>query len=94
IETLTKAFGTDILISEDSYRLVTGIFRTVPMQKITVKGKKDPQQIYAVLGRIDDPKAPATIEELRGILGTTEQPFRRRHDDPHQEEVKYEIIET
>lgn len=94
IETLTKPFGTDILISEDSYRLVTGIFRTVPMQKITVKGKKDPQQIYAVLGRIDDPKAPATIEELRGILGTTEQPFRRRHDDPHQEEVKYEIIET
>jgi adenylate cyclase len=94
IETLTKPFGTDILVSEDSYRLIKGIFRTVPMQKITVKGKKDPQQIYAVLGRLDDPDEPATIEELRAILGTKEQPFRRRHDDPHQEEVKYEIIDT
>lgn len=94
IETLTKPFGTDILISEDSYRLVRGMFRMVPMQKITVKGKTDPQQIYAVLGRLDDPEAPATIEELRDMLGTKEQPFRRRHGDQNQEEeVKYEIIE-
>ena len=63
------------------------------MQKITVKGKSDPQQIYAVLGRLDDPNTPSTIEELRSILGTTEQPLRRRHDDQLQEEKKYEIIE-
>ncbi len=93
IETLTKPFGTDILISEDSHRLVKGIFLTVPMQKITVKGKSDPQQIYAVLGRIDNPNTPSTIDELRSILGTTEQPFQRRHDDQLQEERKYEIIE-
>ena len=48
------------------------------MQKITVKGKSEPQQIYAVLGRKDDPSAPKTIDELRTLLGTTEQPFRRR----------------
>lgn len=94
IETLTKPFGADILISEDSYRLVRDIFTMVPMQKITVKGKTDPQQIYAVLGRIDDPGSPRTIEDLRKLLGTTEQPFRRRHDDFLNEEVKYEIIEN
>ncbi len=93
IETLTKPFGTDILISEDAYRLVKGIFRTVPMQRITVKGKSDPQQIYTVLGRLDDPASPATLEELRSILGTEEQPFKRRHDDQIHEEVKYEILE-
>lgn len=93
IETLNKPFGTDILISEDSFQLVKGLYRAVPMQKITVKGKKAPQQIYAVLGRLDDPSAPQTIEELRMILGTKEQPFRRRRDDQLEEEVKYEIHE-
>jgi adenylate cyclase len=93
IESLNKPFGTDILISEDSYRLVKEVYRVVPMQKITVKGKTDPQQIYAVLGRKDDPAAPKTIEELRALLGSTEQPFRRRQDDPPEEDVKYEILE-
>jgi adenylate cyclase len=93
IETLNKPFGTDILISADSYGLVREIYRLEPMQKITVKGKSEPQQIYAVLGRKDDPSAPKTIDELREILGTVEQPFRRRRDDEHEEEVKYEIIE-
>jgi len=91
IETLNKPFGTDILVSEDSYLLVKDAYHAVPMQKITVKGKKDPQQIYAVLGRAGDSKAPQTLEELRVILGTKEQPFRRRKDDLHEEEVKYEI---
>ncbi len=93
IESLNKPFGTDILISDDSYRLVREIYRLEPMQKITVKGKSEPQQIYAVLGRKDDPSAPGTIDELRELLDTKEQPFRRRRDDQLQEELKYEIIE-
>jgi len=93
IESLNKPFGTDILISDDSYRLVKDIYRLEPMQKISVKGKSEPQQIYAVLGRKEDPAAPGSLDELRDLLGTKEQPFRRRRDDPHQEEVKYEIIE-
>jgi adenylate cyclase len=93
IESLNKPFGTDILISEDSYRLVKEIYQVVPMQKITVKGKADPQQIFAVLGRKDDTSAPKTIDELRTILGSKEQPFRRRRDDPPEEDVKYEILE-
>jgi adenylate cyclase len=93
IESLNKPFGTDILISEDSFRLVKDIYRVVPMQKITVKGKADPQQIFAVLGRMEDQTAPKTIEELRAMLGTVEQPFHRRHDDSPEEDVKYEILE-
>jgi adenylate cyclase len=39
------------------------------MKKITVKGKAQPQQIYAVLGRKDDPSAPPNIDILRKLLG-------------------------
>ena len=69
IESLNKTFGTDVLISEDSYLLVQDIFEVVPMQKISVKGKKNPQQVYAVLGRSDDPDRPATLDDVRRITG-------------------------
>jgi adenylate cyclase len=69
IEALNKPFGTDILISTDTYNEIKDIFRVEPMQKIKVKGKSEPQQIYAVLGRLDDPSAPKTLEDLREMLG-------------------------
>ena len=39
IEALNKPFGTDILISTDTYNEIKDIFRVEPMQKIKVKGK-------------------------------------------------------
>ncbi len=91
IESLNKPFGTDILISQDSYRLVEGIFNIAAMQKIMIKGKSRPQQIYAVLGRKDDPRAPKTIAALRKMLGIKAPSLK--DFDPNQKEVKYEIIE-
>ena len=90
IETLNKPFGTDILISDDTYRLVRGVYRVEAMQKIKVKGKVEPQQIYAVLGRMDDPTAPKTLEELRGMLGID---MKGKPEEPVGEEVKYEILD-
>lgn len=91
IESLNKPFGTDILISQDSYVLVEGIFNTVAMQKIMIKGKTGPQQIYAVLGRKDDPDAPKTIAALRKLMGI--KPPSLKKFDPNQKEEKYEIIQ-
>jgi adenylate cyclase len=91
IESLNKPFGTDILISQDSYRLVEGIYNTVAMRKIMIKGKSKPQQIYAVLGRKDDPRAPKTIAALRKMLGIKAPSLK--NFDPNQKEEKYEIIE-
>ncbi|HNW28876.1 MAG TPA: adenylate/guanylate cyclase domain-containing protein [Spirochaetota bacterium] len=91
IESLNKPFGTDILISQDSYRLVEGIYNTVAMQKIMIKGKSKPQQIYAILGRKDDPRAPKTIAALRKMLGIKAPTLK--NFDPNQKEEKYEIIE-
>ncbi len=90
IESLNKAFGTDILISEETAELVKDRFRVVPMQKITVKGKSEPLTVYAVLGRFANTDSPKTLEELRKIIGTvnpeiTEQSFEK--------EIKYEILD-
>ena len=41
IEALNKPFGTDIIISEDSYNLVKDIFAVEKMAPIMVKGKKN-----------------------------------------------------
>lgn len=96
IEGLNKPFGTDILISEDSYKLVKDIYAFEKMRQIKVKGKMEPQQIYAVLGRLDDPARPKSVKELQTNIGInvkedmTEEALMQLID--HGEE-KYEIIE-
>ena len=68
IEELNKTFKTDILISQDSFDKVSEIFDVVAMKPIKVKGKVERQKIYAVLGRLDDPERPKSLEELRELL--------------------------
>jgi adenylate cyclase len=89
IESLNKPFGTDILISEDTYFLVKDIYRVEPMQKIKVKGKSEPQQIYAVLGPFEDPETPQTLEDLRKMIGSE---VTGKPEISDEAEVKYEII--
>jgi adenylate cyclase len=91
IEALNKPFGTDILVSQETYELVKGVFRFEPMKAITVKGKLEPQQIYAVLGRLDDPYCPASLAELQANLGI--QPRDLSAVNVDEEEVKYKIID-
>ena len=92
IEALNKPFGTDILITQDTYELVKDVFRVEPMQTIKVKGKVEPQQIYAVLGRTDDPTAPRSLDAVRALMGIEMKgPIADHAVD--EEEVKYEIIE-
>ncbi len=69
IETLNKPFGTDILISEDAYKRVADVFHFEKMPPITVKGKTEPQIIFAVLGRKDDPDCPKNMVEVRARTG-------------------------
>ena len=96
IEALNKPFATDILITEDSYMHVRDIYRVHPMKKIMVKGKSNPQQIFAVLGRIDDPETPKTLTSLR-LNGRIEPPPPGFDVDAGSiyegKEVKYEILD-
>ncbi len=68
IEYLNKEFGTDILVSESTRRILGDEYRLVAMPPVRIRGKVDPQQTYAVLGRINDPDAPKTLQELRQKL--------------------------
>jgi adenylate cyclase len=92
IEALNKPFGTDILVSADTYLEIKNIFRLEPMQQIKVKGKSEPQQIYAVLGRLDDPSSPQTLEEMRRLVGI-EMKGKPTEEACEEGEVKYEIID-
>ena len=91
IEALNKPFGTDILVSEYSWSLVKNVFNGEPMKKIAVKGKAQPQQIYAVLGRKDDASAPRTIDELHLLLGYETVALETVSVNGHEE--KYQILE-
>lgn len=61
------------------------------MQSIKVKGKEEPQVIYAVLGRKDDPNCPKNLEELRERIGIVWEPPKK--DSDSEKEVKYEILD-
>lgn len=69
IEYLNKQFGTDILISENSYEFVKDLYNVVIMDPIEIRGKSKPQQIYAVLGRKIDSDSPKDLFELRARVG-------------------------
>ncbi len=92
IEQLNKPMGTDILISESTADRVKGLFDLVPMNKIKVKGKAEPQQIYAVLGRMDDDSRPRTMTEMRAMVGITGNFGQVSESEEH--EVKYEILDS
>jgi adenylate cyclase len=94
IESLNKAFATDILISEETAEKVKDKFKLVPMRKIKVKGKSEPLQIYAVLGRHANFDSPKTLEELRKLIGTEEIFLESEGDELNfDKEVKYEILD-
>lgn len=90
IESLNKLFHTDILISQNAYEQVRDIFVVEPMRMIRVKGKEQPLQIYAVLGRRADPDCIRSIAELRAYLGLP--PVNLDAVNPDREELKYEIV--
>lgn len=93
IEALNKPMGTDILISSDTYEEVKALFDVVPMNKIMVKGKSEPQQIYAVLGRLDDESRPKSLAELRQLLNIKGDFSNTGSADLEKSEEKFEILE-
>lgn len=93
VEALNKPFGTDILITQDLLDHVKDIFAVEKMQSIKVKGKEEPQTIYAVLGRKDDMDRPRDLNELRRKLGIEYESKKKTKTGDEEEELKYEILE-
>ncbi|HNQ97979.1 MAG TPA: adenylate/guanylate cyclase domain-containing protein, partial [Treponemataceae bacterium] len=88
IEALNKPFGTDILISENTLKLVADYVVVEPMPPIKVKGKEAPLQIYALIN-LKGHSGPQTLAEVRSLLGIVPP---QKQVNPEEEEVKYEIL--
>ena len=69
LEGLNKALGTDILITEDTWRLVKKRFITEEMPSVLVKGKEKPIRIFAVINFVKSKKGPQSLAKVRKILG-------------------------
>ena len=89
IESLNKPLGTDILISEDTWKLVKYFFITEEMPPVTVKGKEKPVRIFAVVNHISVTSGPKTLAEVRNLLGITPPDVSKV--DMNAEEKKYKI---
>ncbi len=88
IEALNKPFGTDILVSENTYGHLKGKLTVKKMPAITVKGKTGPLSIYGVIN-LKDAAGPRTLSEVRKLLGI---PVPDSHVDVDKEETKYAIV--
>jgi adenylate cyclase len=93
-ETLNKVLGTDILITEDTWKLAGKYFVTEEMPPVRVKGKEKPVRMFALVnvkakGGEAQPK-PETLAEVRKLLGIEAPDLSSV--DTGREEKKYKIV--
>jgi adenylate cyclase len=91
-EALNKPFGTDILITENTYSLIKDYIIAEEMPPVTVKGKEKPVRIFGVVNLKSKDKEqprPTSLAEVRHILGI-EAPDLTKVDTSSSEK-KYKI---
>jgi len=89
IEALTKPLAADILISEDTWLLVSDKFVVEEMPSVTVKGKEKPVRIFAVINVVGNSKGPQSMAEVRKMLGVEAPEISKV--DVNADEKKYNI---
>ena len=70
LEGLNKLYGTDILVSEETFRLAQGAVEARELDTVAVAGKKEPVRIYEVLapaGRLDSTLTAARARYGEGL---------------------------
>jgi adenylate cyclase len=90
LEGLNKPLGTDILITEDTWRLVRKRFVTEEMPSVIIKGKEDPVRLFAVINFTKNKKGPRSLAKVRRILGI--KPPDLSKIDINADEKKHTII--
>lgn len=95
-EALNKPLGTDILITENTYKLVKEHVIVEEMPSVTVKGKEKPVKIFAVVNmpRATDipgagPEGPKNMAEVRTLLGIPTPDFTKVN--VNEDEKKFKI---
>jgi len=88
VESLNKPFGTDILISEDTWKLTGDKFVTEEMLPVKVKGKEHPVRVFAVIN-FKDTGGAQTLEQVRTLLGIETPDLNEANREI--KEIKYNI---
>ncbi|MBU1100613.1 MAG: adenylate/guanylate cyclase domain-containing protein [Bacteroidetes bacterium] len=68
LEGANKAYGTQMMISGATYKMVKNKFLVRELDNMRVKGKKKPTRVYELLGFIDDPAAIDKLDKLKHYL--------------------------
>ncbi|MDR1933302.1 MAG: adenylate/guanylate cyclase domain-containing protein [Spirochaetales bacterium] len=94
-EELTKFMGVDILITENTRRLIAASILTEEMPSVMVKGKENPIRIFAVIN-LKAPKGekqpkPSTLPAVRRLLGLPAPDMSKVNINA--EEQKFKIVE-
>ncbi len=63
LEGANKVYGTEIMIGENTFKLVNEKFVTRPLDLLRVKGKKKPVKVYELIASRDE-KLPPEFEEM------------------------------
>ncbi len=87
-EALNKPFQTDILITENTYKLIGKKLIVEEMPSVHVKGKEDAIKMYAVVN-IKGVKGVQTLAEVRNLMGFHDIDKSQVNTD--EEEKKYKI---
>jgi adenylate cyclase len=97
-EALNKPFGTDILITENTWDLIGGELITEEMPPVSVKGKEKPVRMFAVVNLASEgsipgtgPGGPRSLRAVRELLGIPAPDLAKV--DTGAEEQKYKIGE-
>jgi adenylate cyclase len=88
-EALTKPLAVDILITEDTWKLIHDKIIVEEMPPVTVKGKKKPVRIFAVINLFSVTSGPRTLADVRKLLGISAPDIAKV--DVNAEEKKYKI---
>jgi adenylate cyclase len=92
-EALNKPFGTDVLITENTWNLISRHLVTEEMPPVSVKGKEKPVRLFAVVNLKSPPgtpqASPGTLDEVRAMLGIEAPDLSKVNTD--SEEQKYKI---
>ena len=95
-EALNKPLGTDILITENTYRLVKDKVLVEEMPSVKVKGKSAPLRMFAVINMPEETgipgageKGPKTLAQIRVKLGIPTPDLNKV--DVNEDEKKYDI---
>jgi adenylate cyclase len=83
LESACKQYGAKILISENTFRKLRGTYRTREVDRVVVKGKREPAAVFEILDYHNDESFPNLRPCLECYRDGLEE-YRRRNWDKAQ----------